>query len=105
MCNVSTTRAHTQAARAFVARVVLWAAGVVGAVILLGVLFTLADANADNWLVRNVLSWGRWLTTPFHDMFVRRDPKQAVLVNWLVAALAYLGLGALVAKVLRASDQ
>ena len=101
---MSTTRTPVQAARDFVARVILLAVVAAGVVILLGVVFTLTDANAHNWLVRKVLGWGRWLTVPFHDLFVRTDRKQNVLVNWLLAALIYLGAGALLARLVRGPD-
>ncbi len=96
-----TTRARTRTARALAAKLLLWTIAAVAAIILLGVLFTVLNANPHNWLVRNVHGWGYWLTTPFHDLFMRADPKQNVLINWLLAALVYVGLGALLARLLR----
>ena len=101
MSGVSKVLAQVQVVRTVVARLVVWATVAVAVIIILGIVFTLADANAGNWLVRWVTRWGRWLTTPFHDLFVRTSAKQNVLINWTIATLAYLGLGSLIARVLR----
>lgn len=88
-------------ARSYAARVVLLVAVVLAMVIFLAVVFTVADANTGNWVVRTISGWARWLTTPFHDMFVRKDPKQTVAINYLISALLYLGAAGLIARALR----
>ena len=76
-------------------------AAIIAGIIVLGIVLVLADANPRNPLVDLVLDVGRFLTRPFRDLFPQDDPKQNVLVNWGIAALAYLLLGALIARIAR----
>ena len=76
-------------------------AAIIAGIIVLGIVLVLAEANPRNPLVDLVLDVGRFLTRPFRDLFPQDDPKQNVLVNWGIAALAYLLLGALIARVVR----
>jgi hypothetical protein len=55
----------------------------------LGMLLTLGNANPGNVLVDAILDAGRWLATPFHDVFTRRDPEQQLYLNWAIAAAVY----------------
>ncbi|TDD71422.1 hypothetical protein [Actinomadura rubrisoli] len=63
-----------------------WAAVVILA---LGMLLTWGDANPGNDIVDAVLDAGRWLATPFHDVFTRRDPEEQLYINWTIAAVVY----------------
>jgi hypothetical protein len=63
-----------------------WAAA---AILVLGILLTWANANPGNTLVDAILDAGRWLATPFHDVFTRRDPEQQLYINWGIAAVVY----------------
>ena len=76
-------------------------AAIIAGIIVLGIVLVLAEANPRNPLVDLVLDVGRFLTRPFRNLFQQDDPKQNVLVNWGIAALAYLLLGALIARVVR----
>ena len=76
-------------------------AAIIAGIIVLGIVLVLAEANPGNPLVDLVLDVGRFLTRPFRNLFPQDDPKQNVLVNWGIAALAYLLLGALIARVVR----
>lgn len=67
-------------------------------IVLLGVLFTKVPTNADNVIVRNVLSLAKEVAGPFRDVFAPKKPEDALVVNYLVAAAVYLGLGIAVAK-------
>jgi hypothetical protein len=44
---------------------------------------------------------GRFLTKPFHNLFPQDDPRQDILVNWGIAAIVYLIVGALIARLVR----
>ncbi|MBT2210784.1 MULTISPECIES: hypothetical protein [Actinomadura] len=59
------------------------------AVLGLGMLLTWADANPSNGVVDAVLDAGRWLATPFHDMFTRNDREEQLYINWTIAGAAY----------------
>jgi hypothetical protein len=51
--------------------------------------------------VKFVEDLARFLTTPFHNLFPQDNPQRDVLVNWGIAAIVYLILGALIARLLR----
>ena len=78
-----------------VSKVVLLALAVV---VLLGILFTKAPTNDHNVIVRNVLSLARDVAGPFKDVFAPKKPEDALVVNYLVAAAVYAGLGLVVGK-------
>jgi hypothetical protein len=69
---------------------VILAMGWAAVVILgLGILLTWGNANPGNMLVDATLDAGRWLATPFHDVFTRTDPEQQLYLNWAIAAGVY----------------
>jgi hypothetical protein len=61
----------------------------------------LVKANPNNQIVDFVLDVGRFLTRPFHGLFPQHDPRQDVLVNWGIAAIVYLIVGAFIARLAR----
>lgn len=67
-------------------------------VVLLGVVFTKAPTNAQNVIVRNVLSLARDAAGPFKDVFVPKKRENALVVNYVVAAAVYLLLSVVVGK-------
>ncbi len=71
------------------------------AIIVAGILLVVLGANADNSLVSNVHDLGKTLVGPFKDLFSIEDPKVAIAVNWGLAALVYLIVGSLIARILR----
>jgi hypothetical protein len=78
-------------------RLVRLAAGIIAAVIALGIAFVVLEANPDNAIVSAVDDVARALVGPFDGMFELDNAKTEVAVNWGIAAFAYLILGALVA--------
>ncbi|MEV4670381.1 hypothetical protein AB0K34_01875 [Actinomadura sp. NPDC049382] len=69
---------------------IIMAAGWAAAAILgLGMLLTWGDANPGNVLVDAVLDAGRWLATPFHDVFTRTDAEEQLYINWTLAGVVY----------------
>jgi hypothetical protein len=84
-----------------VAAVVLIIAGVVVVFIVLSIILRLLGANPNNEIVNAITDVGRWLTTPFHDLFPRRDPEEDMVLNWGIAALVYAAVAALIARVAR----
>jgi len=79
------------------ASLVRLAAGVIAAIIALGVLFIVLEANASNTIVSTVHDVAKALVGPFDGMFDLDNAKAEVAVNWGIAAFVYLILGALVA--------
>lgn len=81
--------------------VITTVAGVVAAIIILGIVLVLVGANPTNEIVKVVLDVGRFLTTPFHHLFPQDNARQDILVNWGIAAIVYLIVGALLARLAR----
>jgi hypothetical protein len=79
------------------ASLVRLAAGVIAAIIALGVLFIVLEANQSNTIVSTVDDMARALVGPFDGMFELDNAKAEVAVNWGIAAFVYLILGVLVA--------
>jgi hypothetical protein len=76
-------------------------AGVIAGVIILGIVLVLVKANPNNQIVDFILDIGRFLTKPFHGLFPQHDPRQDILVNWGIAAIVYLIIGAIIARLAR----
>jgi hypothetical protein len=83
------------------ARLVMLVAWAVAAVIVAGILLVVLEANPSNAIVEAVTDAARWLAGPFKDMFSMDDAKTAVAVNWGLAAVVYLVVASLIARLLR----
>jgi hypothetical protein len=80
---------------------VRWVGLILAAVLVLHVIFVIGDANAANGIVSFVKGWAQSVSLDFKDLFVPTDPKLGVLVNYGVAAIFWLVVSAIVAKVIR----
>ena len=84
---------------------IVWIVCVVAAVILAaGALLIALDANPNNDLVRHVIGWARDLDGPFNKMFTfdgDNAATKAALVNWGLAAVAWLIGGKIVSSIIR----
>jgi hypothetical protein len=80
-----------------VGRLIRLAAVVIAAIIAVGILFIVLEANPSNDIVSTVNDVARDLVGPFDDMFSIDNAKVAVAVNWGIAAFVYLIVGALIA--------
>jgi hypothetical protein len=89
------------ATRSSAATIIMGIAGAIAAIIVVGILLVVLGANQSNVLVDLVLDVGRFFATPFADLFPRDDPETDVVVNWGIAALVYLLVGALLARLAR----
>lgn len=87
--------------RAWVAKLVMTAALLVALVLGLGALAVGFGANEHNVLVSALVSAGRWLDGPFGDLFTFPDHVKQLLVNWVIAAVAYLALGGILSRLIR----
>lgn len=79
-----------------IVRAITW--GIV-AIIVAAILFKVLEANASNDIVSTITDWARWLVGPFKDLFSFDSAKTTVAVNWGLAALVYLIVGSLIARV------
>ncbi|MDN3359922.1 hypothetical protein [Actinomadura sp. DC4] len=66
----------------------------------LHIAFVVFSANQDNAIVRTVNDWADWFAWRFRDMFVPKDERVGVLVNYGIAAVVYLVAGRAVAGLL-----
>ena len=83
------------------ARIITMIASVVAAVIGTAILLVVLEANRDNSIVEAVLDAGRFLAGPFKDMFDLDNRKTEVAVNYGIAAVVYLFVARLIARLLR----
>jgi hypothetical protein len=62
----------------------------------LHIAFVMFKANEANSIVRTINSWAHWFAWRFRDMFVPKDERVGVLVNYGIAAVVYLIAGRVV---------
>jgi hypothetical protein len=76
-------------------------ASVVAAILVLGIVLVLLEANRGNTIVDAVLDVAKFLAGPFDDIFKLDTHKATIGVNWGIAAAVYFLAGSLVARLLR----
>ena len=83
-----------------VARLVRMVAGLVAAILVIGIILRVIGANPANSIVSDIHDAGNWLAGPFRNVFTVKDQKEAIALNWGLAALVYLVVGALLASLI-----
>jgi hypothetical protein len=86
-------------------RAVQLVVSVVVLVILAGILLVVLKANPANSIVSEVHSWARSLAGPFDGMFSFHSANTAIAVNWGIAAVVYLLVGGLIARLIGRSHR
>lgn len=81
-------------------RLIRMIAGIVAAILVAAVLFRLLGANSHNVIVSDVRDAGQTLVGPFKGLFTVGGAKASMAINWGIAAVVYLLLGHLVARVI-----
>ena len=92
--------AGAAAARASLARAVIIVTSAIALVLILGIVLTLLEANRSNDIVQVVRDAAGVLAGPFDDLFKLDSNKAEKAVNWGIAAVVWLALGRLVARLL-----
>jgi hypothetical protein len=87
-------------ARASLARAVTLAATVVAAVLVLGILLVVLEANRSNDIVQVVRDAAQFLAGPFDGLFNLERNKVEVAVNWGIAAVVWFLVGRLIARLI-----
>ena len=82
------------------ARLVRAVTGIVVALIVAGILLWVLSANPHNTIVSDVHDAGQWLVGPFKNVFSVKGAKLHLALNWGLAALIYLVVGELIARLL-----
>ena len=83
------------------ASVITTIAAIIARIIVIGIVLVLVGANQNNDIVDLVLDIGRFFARPFADLFPQDDPENNILLNWGIAAIAYLIVGAIIARIVR----
>jgi hypothetical protein len=81
-------------------RAVQLVVSIVVLIIVAGILLVVLKANPANSIVSEVHSWARWLAGPFDGMFSFHSANTAIAVNWGIAAVVYLLVGGLIARLI-----
>jgi hypothetical protein len=81
-------------------RVVHLVVTVVVVIIAAGILLVVLKANSANSIVSEVHGWARSLAGPFDGMFSFHNARVAIAVNWGIAAVVYLFVGGLIARLI-----
>ncbi|MHB8690388.1 MAG: hypothetical protein ACYDHH_04010 [Solirubrobacteraceae bacterium] len=81
------------------ARLVRYATGLVALIIVTAIVLRLINANQANTIVSDLHDAGKWLVGPFLGLFIfDHDRKLTMTVNWGIAGLVYLVIGAFLAR-------
>ena len=83
-----------------IARVVRLIVGIIVLIIVAGIVLVLLNANPANTIVSDVHDAARWFAGPFDGLFGFHNARVALAVNWGLAAVVYLIVGGLIARVL-----
>jgi hypothetical protein len=83
------------------ARVIMAIATIIAGILVLDILLVWANANPTNDIVHFFMRVGSFFATPFKELFQVHGHKQEMLVNWGIAALAYLLAGGILARLSR----
>jgi hypothetical protein len=84
-----------------VAKLVMLVAVLIAAVIGLAILLKVLGANPSNSIVKGVHDVGKALVGSFKDIFEIKRPKVSIAVNWGLAAVVYLAVGAIISRIFR----
>ena len=84
-----------------VARVVMLITWILVGIIVAAIVLRVLEANPDNSIVEGIHDLGKALVGPFEDLFSIDDAKLSIAVNWGLAALVYLAVGSIIARILR----
>jgi hypothetical protein len=82
------------------ARIIRLIGFAVAAILVAAILFVVFEANPDNGIVSTVSDWARWLAGPFKDLFTIDNAKTEIAVNYGLAALVYVAIAGLIARLL-----
>ena len=97
----SRRRVAVGSARVGLARAVDLIGALVALILIAGILLVLLGANRQNGLVQAVRDAADWLAGPFNGLFSLKHHKVELAVNWGVAAVVWLLLARLIARVIR----
>jgi hypothetical protein len=74
---------------------------IIAGILLLDIVLVLANANPNNDIVHFFMRIGSFFATPFKQLFRAHGLRQDVLINWGIAAIVYLVVGGILARLAR----
>lgn len=83
------------------AGVVRWVGLLVVVILVVRVLLTVGDANPHNGITSFFTTWSDFFAWGFKDLFTPDDAKLRVLVNYGLAAICWLIVSSILARILR----
>jgi len=83
------------------AGLVRWAGLIVVVILVVRVLLTVGGANPANGITRFVTGWSDSLAWGFKSLFTPTDAKLRVLVDYVIAALCWLIVSSILARIIR----
>jgi hypothetical protein len=87
-------------ARASLARFFILLGTAVAAILVLGIVLVVLEANTSNDIVQAVRDAARFLAGPFDGLFTLDSNKAEKAVNWGIAAVVWYGVARLIARLL-----
>jgi len=81
------------------ARAISMVAAVVALILVLGIALVLLKANPSNQIVSAIHDAAQWLAGPFDGLFNLSKHRTEIAVNWGIAAVVWLVVGRLVARI------
>jgi hypothetical protein len=87
-------------ARASLARFFILLGTAVAAVLILGIVLVVLEANPSNDIVEAVRDAARFLAGPFDGLFTLDSNKAEKAVNWGIAAVVWYALARVIARLL-----
>jgi hypothetical protein len=87
-------------ARASLARFFILLGTAVAAVLVLGIVLVLLEANPSNDIVAAIRDAARFLAGPFNNLFTLDSNKAERAVNWGIAAVVWYAVARLIARLL-----
>jgi uncharacterized membrane protein len=88
-------------ARGWLATAITVLVSLVAFVLVLAAVLVLLKANRDNTIVDLIVGWADSWVGPFREMFTFDDANRTFAVNAVIAALVYLVVGRLIARIIR----
>jgi len=86
----------------FLARLVMTAASLIALLIVLAIVLRDVDANTSNSIVKGIHEGANFFAGAFTGLITfTGHPKRAITVNWGIAAIVYLIVGAVIAGFIR----
>jgi hypothetical protein len=87
-------------ARASIARAVMLLTSAIALVLVIGILLVVLEANRSNELVQFFRDAASLLAGPFDGLFTLDSNKAEKAVNWGIAAVVWLAIGRLIARLM-----